>query len=73
LAPDELFELSDADMEQRGLIVHVEEHVHAFARSSLPVVEELRFDVVLAAKFRLAGGAGEKLCSVSRQMAHRLK
>jgi hypothetical protein len=35
--------------------------VHAFDDRVLPVSEELRLDVVLAAKFRLRGGAGEKL------------
>jgi hypothetical protein len=39
----------------------VEERVHAFEDGGLPVVEELGLDVVLAAKFRRDGVAGEKL------------
>ena len=58
---DELFELGDANVKQGGLIVEVEDHVQAFAHRSLPMAEELRLEVVFAAKFRPVGGAGEKL------------
>jgi hypothetical protein len=61
LAPDELFEFGDTDMQKGSLIVEVKEHVHAFDGRILPVAEKLRLDVVFAAKFRRAGGAGEEL------------
>jgi hypothetical protein len=61
LAPDELFELGDANVQESGFVVDVEEHVHAFDYRILPVADELRLEVVFAAKFRLGSGAGEKL------------
>jgi hypothetical protein len=61
LATDELFKLGDADVQESGLVVDVEEHVHAFDGRILPVAEELWLEVVLAAKFRLGRGAGEEL------------
>jgi hypothetical protein len=61
LLADELFELGDAKLKHAGLIVFLEEGVHAIEDGCLPVVEELGLDVVLAAKFRRNGVAGEEL------------
>jgi len=61
LLTDELFKFGDAKLKETGLVVLLEERVHAFEDGGLPVVEELGLDVVLAAKFRRNGVAGEEL------------
>jgi hypothetical protein len=61
LPTDELFEFSDAELIAAGVLVVLKESVQAFEDSSLPVANELGFDVVLAAEFSLASSAGEEI------------
>ena len=58
---DELFKLGDTKLKHAGLVVLLEERRQPLDDGGLPVIEELGLDVVLAAKFRRNGVAGEKL------------
>jgi len=61
LLADELLKLGDAKLKETGLVVLLEERGHAIEDGRLPMAEELGLDVVLAAKFRRSGVAGEEL------------
>jgi hypothetical protein len=60
LTTDELFKFGDAELILVGLWIFLEEGVQTFESRGLPVAKQLWLEVMLAAKFRLAGGAGQE-------------
>jgi hypothetical protein len=60
LTAEELFEVGDALLVLAGLSILLEEGMQTLEDARLPGGEELGFEVMLAAKVRLAGGAAQE-------------